>query len=314
MSSAAGVRGWLAIYLKGACMGAADTVPGVSGGTIALVLGVYERLITALTTLGTDTIWQLRAVHTTEGRARAVTALLRADVPFLFVLGAGALSAAVTIATAMNVAVTQYPAPTYAFFFGLIAASAVVLFRYVTVSTPERVLVGVLGFVLAFLITDPSLAGTRATTMPVLFLAGAIAISAMVLPGVSGAFLLLIMGQYEYVSGIPRAIVDGAVTALGGNTEPFVDALVPFFVFMTGAFVGLFSVAYVVRAALKRYREGTLVFLVCLMVGALRLPVSEVATDVAVVSPATVTIVVVPAVVGGGVVFLLDRYTDDLEY
>lgn len=314
MSSAAGIRGWLAIYLKGVCMGAADTVPGVSGGTIALVLGVYERLITALTTLGTDTLWQLRAVHTPAGRARAVTALLRADVPFLFVLGAGALSAAVTIATAMHVAVTQYPAPTYAFFFGLIAASAVVLFRYVTIGTPERVLVGVFGFVLAFLLTDPSLTGTRTTTLPVLFLAGAVAISAMVLPGVSGAFLLLVMGQYEYVSGIPRAIVDGALTAAGGNTDPFVDAVVPFLVFMTGAFVGLFSVAYAVRAALKRYRQGTLVFLICLMVGALRLPVSEVAADVAVVSPITVAIIAVPAIVGGGIVLLLDRYTDDLQY
>ncbi len=314
MTRAAGIRAWLSVYLKGACMGAADTVPGVSGGTIALVVGVYERLITALTALGPDTLWQLRGLHTAEGRSRAATALLAADVPFLFVLGAGVLSAAATIATAMNAAVTRYPAPTYAFFFGLIAASAVVLFRYVTVGTPRRVLVALSGFALAFLVTDPSLVATRTTTLPVLFLAGSIAISAMVLPGVSGAFLLLIMGQYEYVSGIPRSVAEGALAALGGRPGPLLEALVPFAVFIAGAFVGLFSVAYAVRTALDRYRQGTLVFLVSLMVGALRLPINEVAENTPTVSPATIGAAAVPALVGAGAVLVLDRYTDDLEY
>ncbi len=314
MTRAAGLRAWLSVYLKGACMGAADTVPGVSGGTIALVVGVYERLITALTAIGPDTLWQLRALHTSEGRARAATALLGADAPFLFVLGAGVLSAAATVATVMNAAVTQYPAPTYAFFFGLIAASAVVLFRYVTVGTPRRVLVALSGFALAFLVTDPSLVGTRTTTLPVLFLAGSIAISAMVLPGVSGAFLLLIMGQYEYVSGIPRSVAEGALAALGGRPDPLLEALVPFAVFIAGALVGVFSVAYAVRAALDRYRQGTLVFLVSLMVGALRLPINEVAENTPTVSPATTGAAVVPALVGAGAVLVLDRYTDDLQY
>lgn len=314
MSDTAGIRAWLFVYLKGVCMGAADTVPGVSGGTIALVVGVYERLITALTALGPDTLWQFRSIHTAEGRARAATALLRADVPFLFVLGAGVLSAAATIATGMNIAVTQYPAPTYAFFFGLIAASAAVLFRYVTVRTPGRVLVALIGFTLAFVVTDPSLSGARETTLPMLFLAGAIAISAMVLPGVSGAFLLLVMGQYEYVSGIPRAVVDGAIAAFRGNVGPLVDVLAPFTVFAAGALFGLFSVAHVVRAALARYRQRTLVFLVSLMIGALRLPVNEVAENVATVTPDTVSVIGIPAVVGGVAVFLLDRYTDELQY
>lgn len=314
MSRAVGIRAWVSVYLKGACMGAADTVPGVSGGTIALVLGIYERLITALTELGPETVRAFGAVHTAEGRTNAARALLEADVPFLFVLGAGVLSAAATIATAMNVAVTQYPAPTYAFFFGLIAASAVVLFRSVSVRTPRRVLIGVFGVLVAFVVTDPSLAVTRTTTLPLLFLAGAIAISAMVLPGVSGAFLLLVMGQYEYVSGIPRSVFDGVFAALGGNTDTFVEALVPFVVFLAGAFVGVFSVAYAVRAALARYRQATLVFLVSLMIGALRLPIAEVRGAVTTVSARTVLVVSVPAVLGVAGVLLLDRYTEDLQY
>ena len=314
MSSSVGIRGWISVYLKGVCMGAADTVPGVSGGTIAIILGIYERLIAALTSFDSETLRHLRSIHTATGRSAFVVALLRADLPFLFVLGAGILSAAATVATAMNLAVINYPAPTYAFFFGLIAASAVVLYKYVTIATVRRALVAAVGGTLAFLVTDPSLAGTGETTLPIVFVAGAIAISAMVLPGVSGAFLLLVMGQYEYISGIPRRVADGLVAATGGNVAALFEALVPFAVFMSGAFVGLFSVAYAVRAALRRYRGATLVFLVSLMVGALRLPIHEVMDNTTAVSTMTGLVIGVPVLLGAAVVLLLDRYTDDLQY
>ncbi|CAI49952.1 DUF368 family protein [Natronomonas pharaonis DSM 2160] len=319
-----GARAWLAVYLKGVCMGAADTVPGVSGGTIAVVLGIYERLIAALTSLDPKAATTLREIHTANGRARLAAELVRMDVPFLLVLGAGVLSAAATVATAMNVAVTQYPAPTYAFFFGLIAASAVVLYRYVDAGTPGRLLAAGVGFVFAFVVTDPSLAGDMPATAPMLFVAGAIAVSAMVLPGVSGAFLLLVLGQYEYVSGIPRRFVEGL---LSGGGETFIEAAVAFGVFLGGALVGLFTVAYAVRAALKRYRQATLVFLVSLMVGALRLPVHEMAVgvetrpfDMAVLgidtvpTPRSGAIVAVAAALGVAAVMVLDRYTEDLQY
>ncbi|MFO7926681.1 MAG: DUF368 domain-containing protein [Halobacteriota archaeon] len=314
MNRASGVRAWLVVYLKGVCMGSADTVPGVSGGTIAVILGIYERLIAALTALDPAFLRHLRTIRTADGRAALAADLVHADVPFLLALGAGALSAAATVATAMNVAVTQYPAPTYAFFFGLIGASAIVLYRYVEIGTPGRIIAAAIGFLLAFSITDPSLASTGTTTLPILFVAGAIAISAMILPGISGAFLLLIMGQYEYVSGIPRRVFAGLLDAFGGNMNPLVDSLVPFVVFASGAVVGLFSVAYAVRAALNSYREATFVFLVSLMIGALRLPIHEVSANVATVSPATVAVVVIPAVVGVVAVLALDYYTEDLEY
>lgn len=314
MSNGAGLKAWLSVYLKGACMGAADTVPGVSGGTIAVILGIYERLIAALTAFDPEIVRRLRSVHTSEGRTALAADLLRADVPFLLVLGAGVLSAAATIATAMNAAVTRYPAPTYAFFFGLIGASAAVLYRYVEVGTRRRLLVAATGFLVAFLVTDPSLAVTGTTTLPMLFVAGSIAVSAMILPGISGAFLLLIMGQYEYVSGIPRGVFDGTRAAIGGNPGALVDSLVPFAVFASGAVVGLFSVAYAVRAALERYREATFVFLVSLMLGALRLPIREVRENVAAVSPGTVLAVLGPAICGVAAVVVLDHYTEKLQY
>jgi len=314
MSEAVGVRAWLAVYLKGLCMGAADTVPGVSGGTIAVIVGVYERLITALTSLDPTAIRHLGRLHTTEGRTALTRDLVRMDVPFLLVLGAGVLSAAASVATVMHVATQQYPVPTYAFFFGLIAASAVVLYRYVDAATPRRALVGLVGVSLAFAVTDPSLSGSLGSTLPVLFVSGAVAISAMVLPGVSGSFLLLVLGQYEFVSGIPRAVVAGLLEALEGDATALVAALTPFAAFMTGAVVGVFTVAYAVRAALNRYREATLTFLVSLMVGALRLPATKVAVNLEGPTALSAASVLVAALVGAFAVLALDYYTDDLEY
>jgi putative membrane protein len=314
MAGATGVRAWLAVYVKGLCMGAADTVPGVSGGTIAVIVGVYERLITALTSLDPLAIRHLRSVHTAEGRSDLARDLVRMDVPFLLVLGAGVLTAAASLATVMHVAIERHPAPTYAFFFGLIGASAVVLYRYVDAATPRRALVAIGGFLLAFVVTDPALAGSMETTLPVLFVSGAIAISAMVLPGISGSFLLLVLGQYTYVSGIPKRIVTGVLELPEGNATTLIEALAPFATFLAGAIVGVFTVAYAVRAALDRYREATLTFLVSLMVGALRLPATEVRNGVDGVTVGAVGLVAIPAVVGAFAVFALDYYTDDLEY
>ena len=303
------------MYLKGACMGAADTVPGVSGGTIAVILGVYERLIAALTSVDPRAVGHLASVHTPEGRAAIVEDLLRMDAPFLSVLGAGVLSAAAALATVMHVAVMEYPVPTYAFFFGLIAASAVVLYRYVDAASPTRAVVATAGFLLAFVVTGIS--GTSPIENPpilLLFLAGAVAITAMVLPGVSGSFLLLVLGLYNYMTGLPGAVASGLLRANGGDWATLADALTSLAAFGAGAVIGVFTVAYAVRAALRRYREATIVFLVSLMVGALRLPLELVAQDVEALTPTTVSLVVGPAAVGVAAVLALDRYTDDLEY
>ncbi len=307
-------RAWFVVYLKGACMGAADTVPGVSGGTIAVVVGVYERLIAALTAVDPGAVSLLTSVHTAEGRAALVAELRRTDVPFLLALGTGVLSAAATIATGVRVAVERYPAATYAFFFGLIAASAVVLYRHVDARTPRRAAVAAVGFVAAFLLTDPSLVGGGGDPTPlVLFVAGAVAVSAMVLPGVSGAFLLLVLGVYEPVTGIPGRLAAGLLEAVRGDPSLLFEAAVPFGAFIGGALVGVFSVAHAVRAALGRYREATLTFLVSLMVGALRLPAHEVRTNAG-GDAAAAAVVAVSLVTGAAAVFVLNGYTDDLEY
>jgi putative membrane protein len=303
---------WLGVYLKGAAMGAADTVPGVSGGTVALIVGVYERLVTAITELDPLAVLLLGDVHTSAGRAALLERLREMEVPFLLALGAGIATAVVTLSRVLELALDQYPAPTFAFFFGLIAASAVVLYGEVDVGTPGRLAVAALGIVAAFLLTG-TVAAALPNSLPAIFLAGAIAVTAMVLPGISGSFLLIVLGKYEFMIRELGDFVDALVAAVTGGQGPSLASHAGVVVtFCAGAVVGLLTVAHVIRWALDHYRAATLTFLVSLMVGALRLPAREVAANTADPSPATVALLLVAGLVGAALVLGLDHVTADL--
>ncbi|MXR52366.1 DUF368 domain-containing protein [Halovenus sp. WSH3] len=295
-------------------MGSADAVPGVSGGTIALIVGVYERLISALTELDPAVVRHLRTAHRRSGR-RALARELRAmDVPFLVALGGGMATAVVVLARVVEFALEVVPGPTFAFFFGLIGASALVLARRDWLRGPRQAGAGVVGFLFAFALAGVSGGGSIPSSLPVIFVAGSVAISGMLLPGISGAFILLLLGQYETMTETLNGFVDGLL-ALGRNgiTATLVQDGIRIAAFLSGAAVGVFTVAYVVRWALDHYRQATLVFLVSLMLGSLRLPVLEVLA----VTESTATgigTVVGAAVFGAVLVVGLDRSTADLSY
>jgi len=307
------LRDLLGVYLRGLAMGSADTVPGVSGGTIALVTGIYERLIAAITAVDADALRSAWRLHRPAGRAAFLEVLERTDVPFLGALGLGIATAVVTVSQVMSRLVDGYPAVTFAAFFGLIAASAAVLYDEVDVLESRRLAVAVFGVVLAALVGGR--VGLDGSHGPVLvFLSGTVAVSAMVLPGLSGAFLLILLGQYEYMLGKLKAFT-GALPALldGGSLEAVIEPGTDVALFLGGAVVGLLSVAYVVRWALSRYRVATLTFLVSLMVGGLRVPGERVLESVE-TTPGGVAAVVLAGLLGAAAVLALDRYTDDLEY
>ncbi|WP_255196033.1 DUF368 domain-containing protein [Halorarius litoreus] len=306
-------QGYLAIYLKGTFMGAADAVPGVSGGTIALIVGVYERLIGAITALDPRVLEHVPRLHTREGRAALSRDLLDMDVPFLLALGGGIVTSLLLVSGLMHVAVTEFPVPTYAFFFGLIAASAVVLRDEVSVDSLGRIAAGVVGFTLAFLVSGVA-EGALPSTLPVLLGAGAVAISAMILPGISGSFILLLLGQYEFMTGVAGGLSSDVQAALGGNTAPLVDSLAVVGTFGVGAVVGLLTVAHVVKYALAHYRKATLTFLVALMIGALRAPGRRIVGNVEAWTPDVLGLVVVAALVGAALVVGLDAVTGDIDY
>jgi putative membrane protein len=310
-----GPHGWLSVYLKGMAMGAADTVPGVSGGTIALITGIYERLISAVTALDPRVLLRLGSLHTRAGRQALVADLVEMDVGFLLVLGTGILSAVLTLSHVLKAALDTRPALTFAFFLGLIAASALVLYNEVSLDSPRQLAAGGAGLVLALVLTDPRLQAFLPNTPLVVFFAGIVAISAMVLPGVSGSFLLLVLGQYDYLLETVTSLTAGLRTLLdGGDPAALLAPLVVLGSFIAGALVGLLSIAHAVKWALTHYRRETITFLVSLMVGALRLPLGRIAENVTVWTTETAVAVVVAAVVGGVLVLGLDYATDDIAY
>ena len=314
LASVAAGHWWVVVYLKGLCMGAADAVPGVSGGTIALVTGIYERLIAAITAVSPTRIAAVALGPLPGRRARAIDALKAVDAGFLIALVAGVFTAIITITRVVHVGIQSFPVATFGFFFGLIGASAWVLLSEVSIDSRRRITAVVGGFLLAFVISGEA-AAALGQGLPVTVLAGAIAVSAMILPGISGSLLLIILGQYAYLTGTLSAFVDALLSVpFGGPTAPLVETGTVVIAFVAGAFVGLFSVAHAVRWALDRDRAPTLAFLVALIVGALRAPVARTTDRLAELgqtwTPATAGVFLGVAVVGALVVLLLERYTE----
>jgi putative membrane protein len=288
-------------------------VPGVSGGTIALITGIYERLITAVAGLDPALCRQLGGAYSAPGRRQFLHTLRERDVPFLVVLGLGVLTAVVVLSRLVHAAIVGYRAATFAFFFGLIAASAIVLYRHLALDSPGAVAGSVSGFVIAFVVAGATSSGEMAHTLPYVFGTAAVAITAMILPGVSGSFLLLLLGQYEYLTGVLKRFVDDVLVVATGGSADLLDGAVVVLTFGAGAVLGLLTVANVIRWALDHYRQATLAFLVSLMVGSLRLPVREVFDSVGTWNTGSVALVIGAVVVGGGAVLALDHFTADLQ-
>ena len=146
-----GLRQILGIYARGFCMGAADAVPGVSGGTIAFLTGIYQRLIDAITAITVSRLIRLFRDARMGNRTAVTSTLQRMDIWFLLVLGTGVFTAVITVLRLISWLLTVSPVEVYGFFFGLIGASAIVLYRDVSVTTwGERTAV-VGGFLIAFI-------------------------------------------------------------------------------------------------------------------------------------------------------------------
>ncbi len=237
---------WVGIYLRGIAIGAADVVPGVSGGTMALVLGIYERLLAALRSATSLTPWRALA---RDGIGPAWRA---ADGGFLLPLVAGIFSAVLALAQVVEVALVEHRVLLYAAFTGLVSASIVVVARKVRGPRGAMLLVGAATAAATFALLGLAPAATPDATWFIVT-TGAIAIAALVLPGVSGAFILVVMGHYE--------------TVLGAIGRLDLSVLAPF---ALGAILGLATIVRILDVLLRRARATTLAALTGIMVGSLR--------------------------------------------
>ncbi|MCP3958375.1 MAG: DUF368 domain-containing protein [bacterium] len=225
-------------------MGSADVVPGVSGGTMAFIMGVYQELIDAIKAFDFSVVKLLL-------RFRLREALDRVPWRFLLALLAGLGTAILTLAGILSWLLEHHPVYLFAFFFGLVLASIVAIGAHVHWS-PSAVLTLIAGAALAYWIV-----GLVPVQMPhdplTIFLSGSVAIMAMILPGISGSFILLILGQYAYVLE--------AVKSLD------IVTLLPFGI---GIVVGITSFARILSWLLHRYHQVTITLLVGFMIGSLR--------------------------------------------
>ncbi|PCR91643.1 DUF368 domain-containing protein [Natrinema ejinorense] len=267
----------LRAYGYGLCMGTADALPGVSGGTVALLLGFYGRLIAAVTAFTPHRAIAILRGYRPDRRPRAREAILKLDLGFLVPLGVGMVTAVVLIADVVSSLAETHPIAIFGFFTGLIAASAITLGRSLEFASPTHVGAGAVGTTLALLVAA-DVVGLPGGGPVVIFLAGAVAISAMILPGISGSLILILLGQYVFLSGELSAFVRaGADLLAGGSLGAVVDPGTTVALFVAGGFVGLVTIARVVRAALARNRGVTLVFLVSLIAGSVPAPLHNIA-------------------------------------
>ncbi len=286
-------------FLRGAAMGSADIVPGVSGGTVALVLAIYHRLIVAIRT-GSSALGRLLRMDVRG----AIRLLGQVEWLFLIPLGAGILTAVLLLASTIEHQLEEHPVQMAGLFLGLVAGAAVVATGLLT-RRDAREWALIAGSGLAFFLllglTDSALVARDPGEVPAwqFFLSGAIAICAMILPGVSGSFLLVAMGMYQPVLS---AVTSGDYASLA--------------VFLMGCVVGLALFSQLLHWALSEHYDTVMALMIGLLVGSLRIlwPWPDGGNSVALGPPdEAVAVTVGLAVLGFVVVLVVDRVAHRLE-
>jgi len=269
---------------NGAIIGVANIIPGVSGGTMALILGFYERLISAINSISIKTILiVLRAFSLKKKRiTQLIEELKRIDAYFLITIVFGALLSIIALAKLMPILLQDYHDPTYGFFFGLILVSAISPYKLIKKKSIAVFLIAVFAIVLIVMVTNLAsgnkLLEKEQTKIKLkqeklknnvisrqaddksldlkkiffMFIIGAIAISAMILPGISGSFLLLILGGYIEI-----------LRALSAHNFPILIS------FSAGCLIGIMIFSRLINFLLRKWHDLTMGFLVGLVVGSL---------------------------------------------
>lgn len=232
------------IFLKGMLMGIADLIPGVSGGTIALITGIYQRLITAIAAVNKKTFENLFRF-----RIKAIWSQL--DGWFLLALFAGIITSIILFSSLIKQLLEQQPIPTWSFFFGLILASAILLLAQQKKFKVSLLLLLFIGIAISYTLSQQALF-TLPNNLLGIFVAGAIAICAMILPGLSGSLLLILLGKYQTML---TAIAERDLLTLG--------------VFVGGIIIGLLTFSKLLKWLMAHHYQAMIYFLSGLMLGTL---------------------------------------------
>ena len=247
-----GLGKYIMTAVKGACMGAADVIPGVSGGTIAFIMGIYDDFVSSLASINGEAVRLLL-----KGQFKAFWKHINGSFLLSLVIGIGI--SVIALAGLMQTLLSDYPIQTWAFFFGLIVASSVFIIRGISGWKLREGVLLLLGMVLG--VTICTLSPTQTPDgLWFIFISGAIAICAMILPGISGSFILLILGKYQYIMGVISDLVSGV--NIGQN-------ILIIGVFGIGAVIGILSFSKLLHWLLARWEKETMIVLAGFIIGSL---------------------------------------------
>ena len=245
----------LKIFLRGFLMGASDIMPGISGGTIALITGIYDKLIASISNIK---FLFLKPLLKADLKGFKNQLFEEVDFEFFIPLGLGVVLAMILMAGVINFLLGSYAGYTYSFFAGLILASIYILYKQLDALNIMAIMTTIIFAVLAYLFVglNPLQASH---SLPVLFISGFTAICAMLLPGISGSSLLLLLGQYEYMIDVLHRI-----------------SLVEIIVFVAGAVCGFMIMSRIIKYLLENHKQLTVAALIGIMLGSLRVPMQNI--------------------------------------
>ncbi|RLF42476.1 MAG: DUF368 domain-containing protein [Thermoplasmata archaeon] len=248
----------LIFFLKGLLMGSADIIPGISGGTIALITGIYDKLVFAIKSIDPKIpLYLILSISDRRYIDRVKQSIYSIDFYFLLPLIFGIGTAFLVLAQIIHFLLSNYSIYVYSFFLGLILSSAIVLY----IRLEEKRIVYLISLFLGFLSSYLFLSLSKIQldhSLPIIFVSGIISICAMILPGISGAFIMLLLGQYSYMLNAVRVFY-----------------LPPIFAYLIGAVIGILSFSHLLSFLIKKYRFVTLSFLIGIMIGGLKRPIDK---------------------------------------
>lgn len=262
-------------------MGMCDIMPGISGGTIALITGIYDKLIKSISNIKFFFLKPLIKGDIAEFKKQLFEEI---DFEFFIPLGLGVAVAVLVMASLINFLLKDYAEFTYSFFGGLILASIYILYKQLDAFNIKAISVSVIFAILAYIFVglNPMQA---AHSLPIIFISGFIAICAMLLPGVSGSSLLLLLGQYEYMINAIHHL-----------------AIVDIIVFIIGAAVGFMGMSRVIKYMLENHKQLTVATLIGIMLGSMRIPLNEILK----VPTSSLPICIIIAIIGIALVILVE--------
>ena len=249
---------YLLVGLKGMAMGAADVVPGVSGGTIAFISGIYEELLTTIDNLDLGVFRKWKS-------AGFKTVYKEYNIAFLLSLFAGIFISIFSLAKLISHLLETYPIALWSFFFGLVVASIIYISKQIQRWSLGVIVALLLGCAVAYFVTI-AVPVEGPETLYFFFLSGCIAIIAMILPGISGSFILVILGSYAMVLG---SLTNFITAFLEGNWDLVKTNLIKVTIFILGCITGLKIFSKALKWMFTHKKELTLAVLTGFMVGSL---------------------------------------------